>query len=367
MLDRRLIQNFDWVLLLVLLMQAGISILNLYSATYPIREMGGSEIFLKQIYWFLIGFAVLLLATTFNYYALERLAYPAYFFAIALLILVLFAGRVTSGSQRWLSLGPVSFQPSELAKIVMVVVLAKFFSVRGEYKKYRLRDLWQPFILTAIPCFLILKEPDLGTGLFLALISISMVLIARVNWKSLVILIGASGLAAPLVWFGLKEYQQKRVLSFLSPEMDPLGTGYHINQSKIAIGSGQFWGKGFLKGTQTRLHFLPEQHTDFAFSVLAEEWGLVGSVILLLIYLFMILWGLNIAKNSKDRFGSMIATGIVAIIFWQVVINVGMVTGLLPVVGIPLLLFSYGGSSLISTMAAMGILMNISMRRFMFQ
>jgi rod shape determining protein RodA len=170
-----------------------------------------------------------------------------------------------------------------------------------------------------------------------------------------------------LIWFGLKEYQQKRVLSFLSPDMDPLGAGYHINQSKIAIGSGQFWGKGFLKGTQTRLHFLPEQHTDFAFSVLAEEWGLIGSAVLLLIYLFMILWGLNIAKSSKDRFGSMVAVGIVTIVFWQVVINVGMVTGLLPVVGIPLLLFSYGGSSLISTMAAMGILMNISMRRFMFQ
>jgi rod shape determining protein RodA len=367
MLDRRLIQNFDWVLLLLLLVQAGISILNLYSATYPIREIGGSEIFFKQIYWFLIGFAVLLLATTFNYFALERLAYPIYFFTIGLLALVLFVGRVTSGSQRWLALGPISFQPSELAKIVMVLVLAKFFSERSDFKEYRLRDLWQPFMLTALPCFLILKEPDLGTALFLALISISMVLIARVRWRSLLILAGSFGLAAPVIWFGLKEYQQKRVFSFLSPEMDPLGAGYHINQSKIAIGSGQFWGKGFLKGTQTRLHFLPEQHTDFAFSVLAEEWGLVGSVVLLLIYLFMILWALNIAKNSKDRFGSMIAVGIVSIIFWQVVINVGMVTGLLPVVGIPLVLFSYGGSSLITTMAAMGILMNISMRRFMFQ
>jgi rod shape determining protein RodA len=367
MLDRRLIQNFDWVLLLLLLLEAGISILNLYSATYPIRDMGGAEIFLKQIYWFLIGFAVFLLATTFNYYVLERLAYPAYFFTVGLLILVLFAGRVMSGSQRWLSLGPISFQPSELAKIAVVLVLAKFFSERGEFKEYRLRDLWQPFILTAIPCFLILKEPDLGTSLFLALISFSMILIAKVNWKSLVILAGASGLVAPLIWFGLKEYQQKRVLSFLRPDMDPLGAGYHINQSKIAIGSGQIWGKGYLQGTQTRLHFLPEQHTDFAFSVLAEEWGLIGSAVLLMIYLFMILWGLNIAKNSKDRFGSMIAVGIVSIVFWQVAINVGMVTGLLPVVGIPLLLFSYGGSSLITTMAAMGILMNISMRRFMFQ
>ncbi len=305
--------------------------------------------------------------TTFNYYVLERLAYPVYFFTVALLIWVLIVGKVMSGSQRWLSLGPISFQPSELAKIAIVLVLAKFFSERGGNREYRLRDLWLPFVLTAIPCFLILKEPDLGTALFLGMISISVVLIAKVYWKSLVIFVGSFFLATPLIWFGLKEYQQRRVLSFLSPDMDPLGAGYHVNQSKIAIGSGQFWGKGFLKGTQTRLHFLPEQHTDFAFSVLAEEWGLVGSAVLLLIYLFIILWGLNIAKSSKDRFGSIVAVGIVTIVFWQVVINVGMVTGLLPVVGIPLLLFSYGGSSLISTMAAMGILMNISMRRFMFQ
>ncbi|MFH1082671.1 MAG: rod shape-determining protein RodA [Pseudomonadota bacterium] len=367
MLDRRLIQNFDWVLLLLLLFQAGISLLNLYSATYPIRDLGGSEIFLKQIYWFLIGFTVFLLMTAFNYYVLERLAYPVYFFTIVLLVLVLIVGKVMSGSQRWLSLGAISFQPSELAKIAIVLVLAKFFSERGDYREYRLRDLWQPFVLTAIPCFLILKEPDLGSALFLGLVSFSVILIVKVYWKSLVILAGSSLLAAPLIWFGLREYQQKRVLSFLSPDMDPLGAGYHINQSKIAIGSGQFWGKGFLKGTQTRLHFLPEQHTDFAFSVLAEEWGLAGSIALLLIYLFLILWGLNIAKSSKDRFGSILAAGIVAIIFWQVAINVGMVTGLLPVVGIPLILLSYGGSSLITTMAAIGILMSISMRRFMFQ
>lgn len=367
MLDRRLIQNFDWVLLVLLLMLAGISILNLYSATYPVREMGGREIFMKQIYWFLMGFAVLLLSTTFNYYALERLAYPAYFLTVALLVLVLFSGKVISGSQRWLSLGPVSFQPSEMAKIVMVLVLAKFFSQRGDRPEYRLRDLWQPFLLTAIPCALILKEPDLGTGLFLGLIAVSMILVAKVNWKSLAILAGTFCTAAPLLWLGLKDYQQRRVLSFLRPDMDPLGAGYHINQSKIAIGSGELWGKGFLKGTQTRLHFLPEQHTDFAFSVLAEEWGLAGSIVLLLIYLLIILWGINIARNSKDRFGAMVAVGIVAIVFWQVVINIGMVTGLLPVVGIPLLLFSYGGTSIVTSMAAIGLLMNISMRRFMFQ
>jgi rod shape determining protein RodA len=367
MFDRRLIQNFDWILLLLLVLLASISVLNLYSATYPIRDVGGSQVLIKQVYWFLIGFFVFLLMTTFNYYALERVAYPAYFFCVGLLVLVLFVGEVTSGSQRWLRLGPVAFQPSEPAKIAVILVLSKFFSERGGYREYRLRDLWQPFLLVAIPGVLLLKEPDLGTAILFGVVAISMILFVKVHWKSLVIA-GVSVMAvAPFIWFRLEAYQKMRILTFLSPDRDPLGAGYHVNQSKIAIGSGLFWGKGFLKGTQTRLHFLPEQHTDFAFSVLAEEWGFVGSVFLLVLYLLLILWGLNIAKNSKEEFGSIMAIGIVSIIFWQVVINVGMTTGLMPVVGIPLLLFSYGGSSLISTMAAMGLLMNISMRRFMFQ
>ncbi len=367
MFDRRLIQNFDWILLLLLLTVAGISILNLYSATYQISNEVSSRVFLKQIYWFLIGFALFFLMTTFNYSALERLAYPVYFFSITLLVLVLVIGKTTSGSQRWLNLGPVSFQASELAKIAILLVLSKFFSDKGWHQKYRLRDLWQPFLLLSIPTALILKEPDLGTALLLIMVSFSIILLVKVSWKSLAILVVSVLSVAPFIWSGLKEYQQMRILTFLRPDMDPLGAGYHINQSKIAIGSGLFWGKGFLKGTQTRLHFLPEQHTDFAFSVLAEEWGFLGSVILLLLYLFLVLWGLKIAVNSKDKFGSLLAVGIVAVIFWQVAINVGMVTGLLPVVGNPLVLFSYGGSSLISTMAITGLLMNISMRRFMFQ
>ncbi len=367
MFDRRLIQNFDWVLLLLLLLLAGISILNLYSATYAIWEVGGAGVFTRQIYWFLIGFFVFLLMTTFNYHVLERAAYPFYFLSVGLLVVVLVMGRISSGSQRWLAMGPVSFQPSELAKPAILMVLAKFFSDKGGYREYRLRDLWQPFLLMTIPAVLILKEPDLGTALLLVLVSFSVILFVKVHWKSLLILVGSGLAMAPFVWFNLKDYQRMRILTFVRPDMDPLGAGYHINQSKIAIGSGLLWGKGFLKGTQTRLHFLPEQHTDFAFSVLGEEWGFLGVVVLLVLYLFLILWGLNIAKDSKDKFGSIMAVGIVVIIFWQVVINVGMVTGLLPVVGIPLVLFSYGGSSLVSTMAALGLLMNISMRRFMFQ
>lgn len=366
MIDRRLIQNFDWILLLLLALMAGISILNLYSATYAVRDAGGAEVFIRQIYWFSVGFAVFFMMTTFNYFSLERLAYPAYIFCTILLILVLFTGKITSGSQRWLSLGFISFQPSELSKIAIILVLAKFFSAKGGSKKFRLKDLWQPLSLIAVHALLILKEPDLGTALLLILVSLSIILFVGIHWKSIVLALLSGMIVAPFIWSRLQEYQKLRVMTFLRPEMDPLGSGYHINQSKIAIGSGLFGGKGFLQGTQTHLHFLPEQHTDFAFSVFAEEWGFIGSAILLLLYLLLLLWGLNIAKNSKDKFGAIIAVGIVALIFWHVVINTAMVTGLLPVVGIPLVLFSYGGSSLILTMAAMGLLMNISMRRFMF-
>ncbi len=366
MFDRRLIENWDWILLLLLLLLAAISIFNLYSATYQIRDVGGSQVFVKQIYWCFIGFVVFLLMTTFNYSILQQLAYPSYFVSIILLILVLIVGKATSGSQRWLSIGPISFQVSEFAKITVVLVLAKFFSEQDRFQPYRWRDMLQPIILIGIPAFLILKEPDLGTALHLVIAAFSMFLFVKVNWKSVSVLAVPALAVAPFIWFRLKPYQQIRILTFLRPDMDPLGAGYHINQSKIAIGSGQIWGKGFLMGTQTRLHFLPEQHTDFAFSVLAEEWGFFVSIFLLLIYLFLILWGINIAKDAKNKFGALLAVGIVSIIFWQVFINVGMVTGLLPVVGIPLVLFSYGGSSLVSTMAAMGILMNISMRRFMF-
>jgi len=367
MFDRRLLQHFDWILLLILILIGAISTINLYSATFPIRDVGGSQIFLKHIYWFLIGFALLLLMTTFDYHLLERLAYLIYFFSISLLVLVLVLGEIYSGSQRWLNIWGITFQPSEFFKITLIIVLAAYFADHGEYTEYRLRDLWRPFLLIIVPFLLIIKQPDLGTALILIFISFSIILFMKVNWKSLLILIMISLLSAPFIWFNLKDYQQKRILSFLNPGSDPLGSGYHIIQSKIAVGSGLLWGKGFLKGTQTHLHFLPEQHSDFAFSVMAEEWGFVGSAFLLILYLLLILWGINIAKNSKDMFGTILAVGIVSIVFWQLIINVSMAIGLLPVVGIPLVFLSSGGSSIISTMAGMGLLMNISMRRFMFQ
>jgi rod shape determining protein RodA len=323
----------------------------------------------RQLYWFLIGLGAFFAMIVFDYHWLERLAYPLYIFSIALLVLVLVIGAVTSGSQRWISLGAFSVQPSEVAKFALVAALAKFFGTdyAASQRSYRLRELWRPMVLIALPCALILEEPDLGTTLLLIIVAMSMILFAGVRWQSLALMVGTFLSAAPFVWINLAPYQKRRILTFIKPDLDPLGSGYHINQSKIAIGSGQFWGKGYLEGTQTRLDFLPEQHTDFAFSVLAEEWGFVGSSLLLIVYLGLIIWAINIARNSRDRFGTFLAFGIAAVVFWQVVINVSMTTGLLPVVGIPLVMFSYGGSSVVTTMASMGILMNISMRRFMFQ
>jgi rod shape determining protein RodA len=220
-------------------------------------------------------------------------------------------------------------------------------------------------MLTIIPFLLIVKQPDLGTAMVVALIAGSMTIFVKIERRSLLYFIVSGMLTVPLVWFFMKGYQKNRILTFLNPDRDPLGAGYHIIQSKIAIGSGMFTGKGFLKGTQNALSFLPEQHTDFIFSVLAEEWGLVGCVVLLVIFLMLIIWALNVAHRCRDPFGTILAVGVTAMIFWQVFINIGMAMGLMPVVGVPLPFISYGGSSIITTMICIGLLMNVSMRRFM--
>jgi rod shape determining protein RodA len=214
---------------------------------------------------------------------------------------------------------------------------------------------------------LIVMEPDLGTAALLLAISVSVILFVGVNPSSLMVLGGFALGSLPLFWFLMKGYQRQRILTLLDPGRDPLGAGYHIIQSKIAVGSGEFWGKGFLQGTQGQLRFIPEHHTDFIFTVLAEEWGFIGSMLLLALFLCLLLRGLNVARRSRDQFGTLLALGTTAIIFWQVVINVAMVLGMLPVVGIPLPLVSYGGSSAVVTLAGVGILLNVAMRKFVFQ
>jgi rod shape determining protein RodA len=364
MFDRRLVQNFDWLLLALVLLIVAMGIVNLYSAGYNRTPEGATPVYIKQMYWLGLGLGVMFFTLLYDYRHYEKIAYPLYLLSLILLIGVMVAGKMVSGSRRWLALGPFTFQPSELAKLAIILVLARYFHKRPHLSSLTLKDLLVPLAIAMIPVLIIIKQPDLGSGLLVLMVAGAIILFVGVHWRTLMICLLAMVLAAPAAWPFLKDYQKQRILTFLDPEKDPLGAGYHIIQSKIAVGSGQFWGKGFLQGTQSQLYFLPEQHTDFVFSVFAEEWGFVGSALLLLFYTGLILWGLQIARTCKDRFGQFLAVGVTALVFWQVFINLCMVTGLMPVVGIPLPLLSYGGSSLITTMLALGILLNIRMRRF---
>ncbi len=369
MIDRRLIQHFDWPFLGLTLAIGGIGILTLYSsvaANADVTEMR-RLVYVKQAYWFGISSGVMILLILFSYRWLRRLAFPIYGLSVGLLLAVLLFGKEVSGSQRWLTLGPVSLQPSEMMKIGLVIMLAQYFSENASEEGFSLLELWKPLLWTLVPFVLILQQPDLGTSLILLLIAGSVTMFVKIERGSLLCLTGAGMVGSGAAWFFLRGYQKQRILAFLDPERDPLGAGYHIIQSKIAVGSGSVLGKGFLKGTQNALSFIPEQHTDFIFSVLAEEWGFLGSAAVILLYLLLIVWGLSVAMRSKDPFGTVLAVGLTSIIFWQTLVNVAMVLALLPVVGVPLPLISYGGSSMLTTMVAIGILLNISMRRFLFK
>jgi len=364
-IDRRLFIHFDWVLLGIVLVIASIGILNLYSATAKI-EMAGIPYYLKQFFWLLIGLAMMVTIVFVEYRFYSDFAYIVYSVALFLLIVVLVYGIITSGAQRWVRIGPLSFQPSEFVKISFILALAKFFHRPPDRKGYSLKQLPLPFLLLLVPMALILKQPDLGTAIILLLVFFSILIFVKIRWSSL-LTVGLTGAAAvPLLWSLLKEYQKRRIITFFNPDLDPLGAGYHLIQSKIAVGSGGIIGKGFLKGTQSKLGFLPEQQTDFIFSALGEEWGLIGSLLVIGLYLAFILWGLRIAVQAKDRFSAILAFGVVAMLFWHVFINVGMVLGMMPVVGIPLPLLSYGGSFIVSTLIGVGLLLNVSMRRYLF-
>jgi rod shape determining protein RodA len=366
MIDRRLIQNFDWLLLLLTFAIMTVGLATLYSALFSGGEVH-STVVKRQLYWLGIGAVVMILTFSLDYQWFERFAYPAYVIGLLMLLAVLLFGKTVSGSKRWLDLGLVVAQPSELMKPLLVIALARFFAGQEKKGGYRLRELWQPAIMVILPVALIAMEPDLGTAALLLAISVSVILFVGVRSSSLMVLGGFALGSLPLFWFLMKGYQRQRILTLLDPGRDPLGAGYHIIQSKIAVGSGKFWGKGFLQGTQGQLRFIPEHHTDFIFTVLAEEWGFVGSMLLLALFLCFLLRGLNVARRSRDQFGSLLAFGTTAIVFWHVAINVAMVLGMLPVVGIPLPLVSYGGSSAVVTLASVGILLNVAMRKFVFQ
>lgn len=365
MFDRRLVTSFDWILMLTVIALASLGILNLYSATANWHE-AGSPIYIKEIIWLCGGIVLALLICLFDYRHLQYFAIHVYVVSIVLLAIVELIGRTSMGATRWIHLGAFNLQPSEVIKIAIILLLARILSQTAKPQGFSLFDLWKPALWILIPVGLILKQPDLGTALMVVFIAASMLLFAGLRGRT-VIGLGVIGVAVAVAgWFGLHDYQRARILTFLNPEADPLGRGYHIIQSKIAVGSGGLFGKGFIQGTQSQLSFLPERHTDFAFSVFAEEWGFSGCLILLGLYLFLVIWGIYIARRASDRFGLFLAIGVTAMIFWHIVVNLGMVIGLLPVVGVPLPLFSYGGTSMITTMIGVGLLMNVSMRRFMF-
>jgi len=365
-IDRRLIQNFEWPLLGLLLALALIGVMNLISAAPETGEWI-PETAKRQFYLLALGLLALVVSLVPDYRSLERLAFPIYVLCVGLLIAVLIVGPVINGSQRWIVLGPLRLQPSELVKLGLVLLFARILARQETRAQLGLLELLRPAALFAVPAVLVLRQPDLGTAMLLALLAGTFLLVAGVRFSTLLWL-GAAGIAgASGAWFFyLHDYQKERVLTFLSPERDPLGAAYHAIQSQIAVGSGGFFGKGFLRGPQSQLDFVPEQQTDFVFSVLAEEWGFVGAAFVMLLYLGLIARGLMIARVSKDLFGAYLALGVTAIFFWAASINIGMVLGVLPVVGVPLPLLSYGGSSLLTCLIGIGLLMNISMRRYIF-
>lgn len=370
MIRNSLRESFDWSLFVTVAAIAVMGVTNLYSATSA-ASAALADIYMTQIYWLVLGAAAAVLIAAVDYRHYERHGWVAYGAGVVMLILVFVLGQSVRGSVRWISLGSFSLQPSELMKVLLIVALAKYLHNDPKTTGRTLKDLVVPGLILALPMVLILNQPDLGTALICAAIFATIMFLTNLKIRSLITLVLVFAGSAPLTWqFLLKDYQKERVYSFMNsfvnPEADALGSGWHAHQSKVAIGSGGFWGKGFLAGTQNQYGFLPDQYSDFPFAVWAEEQGLLGVVLLLGLYFFLILWGLKVASQAKDRFGAVLAVGVSAMFFWHTVLNIGMVVGLLPVVGLTLPLFSYGGSSVLTFMIGIGLLMNVSMRRFHF-
>lgn len=350
-----------------------LGVLSIYSSNY--QKEGGlwADIYKRQVIWALIGFVFFIIMSNFNYRRLWDATYILYILAVLLLAAVFLLGIVRLGAQRWIRLSWFNFQPSEVVKLIIVIFLARYFSLKSTDSVFLstgrlgiVRGFIVPFVFVAVPMLLIIEQPDLGSALMLLFIFIVMLFLAGVRMRYFMgsVILGMA--IAPLFWHMLRDYQKDRLMVFLNPNIDPLGAGYTIIQSKIAIGSGGMFGKGWLSGTQSQLHFLPESHTDFIFATFAEEWGFLGCVVLLAMYFLLLKKGVGIASRTNDRFGKLLAWGISFMLGIQILINLAMNMGLAPVVGIPLPLMSYGGSSMVVTFIALGILVNIDRRRSVF-
>jgi len=366
-IDRRLISNFDWITFSIIMTISFIGVMTIFSATRQPVESVQTTFFLKQLVWLFIGLGGMVLFVSFDYIWLNRFSVPLYVAGLFFLVIVLVLGRTGMGAQRWISLGPVSFQPSEFFKLIFIIMLSRHLEFAGSsVSTTSVIKIF--FIIVFLPFIFLFKQPDLGTAVVILIIFFSMMLSKGLHKKALVLILMISLLSLPflggIVWTGLKDYQKNRLIAFIDPGIDPAGIGYHITQSKVAVGSGEFFGKGYLNGTQGPFRFLPEKHTDFIFAVFAEEWGFVGSVFLLSLYLILIMRGLDTARKAKDEFGRLLALGITFMFSVYFFVNVGMTLGIMPVVGIPLPFMSYGGTALLSNFISAGVLINIRTRRF---
>ena len=359
-IDRRLLQNVDWPLL-----GAAVGLVILSASTLASLHVGraGGSVAIRQLAWFGVGIVALVFMASIDYRRLVRAAPLFYVLGLGGLVAVFLLGRTVSGARRWLLVGPVSVQPSELFKLCFVLMAVWLLTSRWAQPVGK-TVLMMVAPLAIVPAVLIVKQPDLGTALLLFPVLIALLVTAGMRMRLLggLALVGVA--AAPLAWLVLKDYQRERLLVFLDPVRDPLGSAYNVIQAKIAIGSGQLPGKGVAGATQSRLSFLPERHTDFIFAVFAETWGFVGCLVLLTCYALLLLRGFDIAASTREPVGRLVALGVTALVATQVLVNVGMVTGLIPVVGIPLPFMSYGGSSMVVSMMALGLLLSVRMRQF---
>jgi len=361
------ISRFNFKFAFIIFALVFIGLINLYSATHSLNLGHNTQLFWKQLVWVFIGWGIFLSVTFLDYDFFKRFAYPFYFFNVIALICVKLFGHTALGAQRWIDLGFFMWQPSETAKISIAIVLAKIFCDKSYPNGLGVKDLFLPAIITVIPFVLTLKQPDLGTSLLIIGIAASMIIFIRVKWSILIFVLVTSVLATPLLWnFGLKSYQKDRVKTFLNPGSDPRGKGYNSIQSKVAVGSGRLLGKGFRKGTQSQLEFIPERHSDFIYSVLSEEHGFIGSLFALGLFAILFFTSLRISYEARDKFGALLVIGIFSFVFFHTFINIGMVVGILPIVGMPLPLLSYGGSSMMTIMLGLGLISSVSYHRFLF-
>jgi rod shape determining protein RodA len=356
-------RDFDWTLLGMVLLLCTISVLEIYSATLHTKYTGFHT---KQIYWIAGGMVAMFIFSWIDYHKLIDFVSYAYGVCIVALMAVLVVGQKVLGARRWIKLGPMHFQPSEWVKLVLIIAVARYFANLGG-RSLTWKDIFKAFALVGAPMLLVLKQPDLGTTLTYTPILMAGLFLGGINFKQAFILGTCAIALIGGVWSSgklLKPYQKQRLTSFINPDNDPKGSGYQLLQSKIAVGSGGVWGKGAAKGTQTQGDFLPIPHADFIFAAFGEEHGFVGAVFVLLLYFFILMRLIQNAQTAADLSGSLIIMGVVAVLTFQIAVNVGMVIGFMPVTGIPLPLMSYGGSSVLFTFLALGTVMNVRMRRF---